>query len=247
MGTAFGLGYNYSPKVTVGALMGVSLTSYDLANNNGNGTVNNYYTGLYTTYGRKEGFILKASAIMGYSQYKGERKMNTLSLVAKNSHTGWNGALRVQGGYGISVNTFSIEPFTALGYSMARQRAYQENNADAFNLSVPESTTQVLRPEVGLKLQTSFTAHETIFQPLVTGSIVKEYPIRKSASATLRFSDSTDTFQTPVPNETKTFGLLSVGCVAVLKNNLSLSGMVSGKISRHEQGAEIMAKASYAF
>ncbi len=246
-GAAFGVGRNITPTVTVGGMTGFSGTAYDLEQNSGNGNVGNYYVGVYSSYEEKKGIDLKGSAIVGYSRYYAERKINALSITAKNRHTGWNLGLRSQLGYKFWYETLLAEPFVALGYALSRQRGYEEYNAGALNLNIPGEKSQYLSPEVGAKFQTSFVRDDIMWQPLLIGSIVKDYPLRKKDSANIRFADTSSTFSTPIPTETKTYGKLSLGCVAILPSSLSLSAIISGKLGRHEKGADVVFKVTRPF
>ena len=119
--------------------------------------------------------------------------------------------------------------------------------AGAFNLSMPSSFAQSLSTEVGARFQRSVMVHKTLLQPLASVSILQEKPLKNQEATTLHFTDSSDNFTSPTSNERKTYAIVAIGCSALFKNNIILSPLLTGKVSRHEQAAEFVLKGSYGF
>jgi outer membrane autotransporter protein len=246
-GTAFGVGHRISPNVTLGMLMGVSLNSYTLDRNNGNGTINNHYIGFYGGYAPSEGLNLKGSTMIGQDRYKSQRNITVLSLSANNIHRGWDASGNIEASYKFKYDTSVLSPYVRFGYSKTHQNGYQETNAGVFNLNVPSSNTQTLTTEVGTRFQHSVMLHDTLLQPLIGVSVLREQPIQKQGNAKLSFADSNNNFSIPTPNQMKAYVTSTIGCVALFKNNITLSSLLTGKIKRHERAIELVLKGSYEF
>lgn len=246
-GTAIGAGYNINENITVGALIGGAVSSYTLDQNQGNGSTNNYYGGFYGGYIPPEGLTVKGSVIAGKDRYTSERNITALSLIAKNTHTGWNVSGRTEVGYQFRHDTNTLTPFVSVGVSKSYQNGYQETNAYPFNLNIPSAENQTLSSEVGIKFQKSLVINETLVKPLVSFSIMRDQPLRKQGDAVLSFTDSSNTFAIPASNQRKTYAAASIGVASVLSDSLTISSLVTGKAKHHEHAIEAVIKLTYAF
>ena len=88
---------------------------------------------------------------------------------------------------------------------------------------------------------------ETLIKPLVGLSISREAPLRKQGNTTLSFTDSSTPFAVPASNQIKTYANVSIGGTVMTAAHVSVSALVTGKIKKHERGAEAVLKVSYAF
>jgi outer membrane autotransporter protein len=121
------------------------------------------------------------SVIYGQSRYTAERNINALGLIAKNSHKGWDASGQIQTGYKISYGDFSVDPFASVGARYSYQNAYQETNANPFNLSISSATTKTATIELGSKFQQSMVVNETMVNPMISLSAYREQPLAKQS------------------------------------------------------------------
>jgi uncharacterized protein with beta-barrel porin domain len=248
-GGVMGAGRRVLPNIILGVLAGGAVNSYAQDEKKGDGNISNMYAGVYAAYSKPEGgFRVNGSVIGSQSHYKGNRNIKSLNLVAGNSHKGWDASGHIQAGYKIRYGrSSSVDPFVSVGFAHSYQEAYSETNANPFNLNVSSSTTQMGSIEIGSKFERSFMVNEAIVKPLLIVSALREHPIKKPTSATLSFTESGGSFTVPVSTQIKTYATATAGCVVMLKNNVSVSALVSGKIKKHEQAVSAVLKVSYNF
>jgi outer membrane autotransporter protein len=247
-GTAFGVGHYVSENIIMGVLTGGSISSYSQDFSNGTGDIDAGYLGIYGGYEKSEGGLnIDGSVTYGQSRYTSERNISALGLTAKGSHRGWDGSGRVRLGYKVYSGNSSVDPFVELGYRYSYEGSYQENNAGAFNLSVPSSTGKAVDIEIGARFEHTMLVNEVLVKPLIGISALRENPIDKKTNANLGFTDTGNLFSVPISNEIKTYATATIGCVAMFTNNVTLSALATGKARKHETGAELVLKASYAF
>ena len=248
IGTAMGAGGKVTQNLILGVLVGGAMNSYTQDHTSGDGSVDNYYAGLYGGYAMPgSGFHVDGSIILGQSKYTGDRNLSALGLVAKNSHKGWDASGQIQTGYKISYVDFSVDPFAAVGARYSYQNAYQETNANPFNLSISSATTKTATIELGSKFQSSMMVNETMVSPMISLSAYREQPLSKQSNATMNFTDGGNSFSVPVSNQIKTFAKVTVGVASMFTNNVTISALVTGKIRKHEKSVEALVKVSYAF
>jgi outer membrane autotransporter protein len=246
-GTAIGAGYNLTQKLTLGVLMGGTINSYTLDQNQGNGTANNYYAGIYGGYGGQEGLTVKGSLIFGQDRYTSQRNITALSLSAKNTHRGWNVSGRSEIGYKFRYGVNTLTPFVGVGLSKSYQNGYQETNAYPFNLNIPPTINKTLSTEIGIKFEKSIVINDALLKPLVGFSIIRDQPLQKQGNSVLSFADSSNIFAVPALNEIKTYAAATVGIASSLSDKITISSLVTGKIKHHERAVEAVVKFTYAF
>lgn len=185
--------------------------------------------------------------IIGQDRYTSERNITALSLVAKNTHTGWNVSGSTEVGYQLRYGTNTLTPFVDIGASKSDQNDYQETNAYPFNLNISSADNQTLSSEIGIKFQKALVINDTLVKPLVSFSIMSDQPLRKQGGAILSFTDSSNTFAVPAVNQTKTYAAASVGVASVLSDSITISSLVTGKARHHEHTVKAVIKLTYAF
>ncbi|MBY0281023.1 MAG: autotransporter domain-containing protein [Alphaproteobacteria bacterium] len=246
-GTVVGAGYNITPELTLGVLVGGTSSSYTSDQNQGNGSTANYYGGLYGGYAKPEGLNIKGSVVFGQDRYTSQRNLTALSLSAKNTHRGWNASGNTEIGYQFRYKKNSLTPFVGVGLSRTYQNSYQETNAYPFNLNIPPSTNKTLSTEIGVKFQTVTAIDDILIKPLMSLSVQKQQPLQRQGDATLSFADSASTFTAPASNEIKTYLASTIGFAAAFSQKITLSCLVTGKLRRHERAVEAVSKITYAF
>ncbi len=121
----------------------------------GEGKINSYYGGLYTTWRPEEYyFYIDASFIGAFNSYEGSRNIQfaTIDRKAKNNHQGYELAGQLGVGVLLSVDNLLFQPFARGEYIFVHEGSYNERNAQAFDLHIKSKNSDLWRGEAGLNL-----------------------------------------------------------------------------------------------
>lgn len=126
----------------------------------GDGNINSYYGGLYTTWRPEEYFFyIDASFISAFNSYEGTRniKFASINRKAKNHHQGYELAGQLGVGALLDVCGCLFQPFARGEYIFLHEGDYNERGAQAFDLHIKSKNSDLWRGEIGLNLSGCIT------------------------------------------------------------------------------------------
>ncbi len=121
----------------------------------GDGDINSYYGGLYTTWRPEEYyFYIDASFIGAFNSYEGTRniKFASINRKAKNHHQGYELAGQLGVGALLDVSGCLFQPFARGEYIFVHEGDYNERGAQSFDLHINRKNSDLWRGEIGLNL-----------------------------------------------------------------------------------------------
>ncbi len=157
-GTAAGLDYALTERVTLGANFGYSYTSMNLDNDFGAGRINSLYGSLYGTAFGERSYLggvpyLEGILCYGHHDYKNNRliSIGTIQRGANSTHQGNSFSVFTEGGYAVPVKKWSVQPFASLLFTHLAEGSVQETGADSLNMQIDARQTNSVVSELGLR------------------------------------------------------------------------------------------------
>jgi outer membrane autotransporter protein len=173
---AAGFDYKFPSNVYLGALGAYTHSKVDWHKHAGNGNINSYYGGLYSSY-LNNYFFINLSAIGSYNHYWDKRsiKFGAINRHAEAKHPGLsaNGHLDL-GFISSSKRKFQFYPFGQVDYTYLHQKKYHEHKAQSLNLHVSKYNATMLRNELGLQSRYCIRAGHNFVIPSAKLSWVRE-------------------------------------------------------------------------
>lgn len=156
-GFATGVDVHFMNYFSAGAIGGYTDTEARWSLNQGSGSVNSGYAGLYVSaigdlaYGN-------LSVIGGFSGYNGNRVIQYGSVfeTAVSSHNGLQVLSHADTGLNFKFGGFAFRPFDAFDFIAQTEDAYVESGAGVYDLSVAKMHADMIRNELGMQFPICF-------------------------------------------------------------------------------------------
>jgi uncharacterized protein with beta-barrel porin domain len=159
IGTAYGLDYALTDRLTLGANFGYAYTSINQDNNFGAGRINSLYGSLYGTYNGERSYLggipyLESILCYGHHMYNNNRRIRigTIERGADSDHDGNSFSVFMEAGYALPVKQWAVQPFASLLYTHLNEGSIQETGADSLNMTVDGRQTNSVVSELGLRV-----------------------------------------------------------------------------------------------
>lgn len=163
-----------------GLATGYLYTHLDWRHSGGGADIQKAFGAIYGGY-HIEWLAIDASITGGANFYDVERKIrfDAIQRRAKNSHMGYFFTPRIGIAFDNTVLTeeLLIEAFGSLEYFYLYQPSYSEHGAQSLNLRVHRKTTQLVRPEIGVKILVEMAIGRACLRPYVGVSWIDKIPV----------------------------------------------------------------------
>ncbi len=141
----------------LGGVIGYALDTIEWDKHRGDGSINEFYGGIYGGF-RSCHFYIQGASLGSFDHYKATRKITligeqNLLLERSASHysPGWSASSYLETGFSIGKKIL-FEPFARADYVFVQQKAFTESGADSLNLHVQKHNSNLLRAEAGAKM-----------------------------------------------------------------------------------------------
>jgi outer membrane autotransporter protein len=185
-GTAAGLDFALTERLTLGANFGYSYTSMTLDNDFGAGRINSLYGSLYGTYYGPRSYLggipyLEGIFCYGHHDYKNNRliRIGPFQGGADSTHQGNSFSVFMEGGYAVPVQQWSVQPFASLLYTHLDEGGIQETGADVLNMQIDARQTNSVVSELGLRVARPIKTSKGILIPEVKAAWQHDFAVDK--------------------------------------------------------------------
>jgi uncharacterized protein with beta-barrel porin domain len=243
-GAALGIDGCFAEYFYGGILGAYTDSSIHWNQNQGKGTIQTGYAGLYLS-GISDMFYGNLSVLGGWSHYKGHRNIiyPGVDLTAVNTHGGNQLLSHADTGINLGYRGFTVRPFDSFDYITQTEGDFTETGAGDYNLHVKKSNAILVRNELGVQFAgcLCFQASRWTISPKF--SWVREVRIRGSGY-TSQFDGTDVLFQSTgyFPNRSLfSPGVLVTGLVwqDKLAIDLYYNGEFCHKYSDHNYGGQV--------
>lgn len=172
-----GIDGNYA-HASLGLLAAYQLDQLTWGQHAGDATMRTAYAGGYAMYTTNY-FLIDLSALIGYTTYHANRRIQFSSISRKASGT-FNS---YEGVAGIGVGSYNtlcgIEwvPFGRVDYVYLSQKAFKERNADSLNLRIGHLNSSMVQAEVGVFFERTCTFTYGLFTPKLSLSYLGQFAV----------------------------------------------------------------------
>jgi outer membrane autotransporter protein len=168
----------FSSRVFFGGGASYSATFLDWKESRGDGHIHEILGGLYASYVDQR-FFVNLTALAGVNLYDLHRriKFSTISRTAESSSYGYEISPHVAVGVNLLPERFStaLQLFGDADYFYFNRKRFQEFGAQSLNLDVRTKTSNMMRSEVGARLNHTVTKQGGCFAPYIGLSWVGKY------------------------------------------------------------------------
>lgn len=248
--TQFGFDHQVTDNVLLGVMAGVGRTSYRLSDNYGDGKVNSYHIGTYSSVHITPEFYIDTLVSYGFNNLKGNRKINFSGFEAETSqkhHVHQFGGI-IDTGYEIFLpSNFILTPMAGIGILTLKEEGYREIGADTLGLNVKGQRRTYFQNKFGAQLAKYFKTGETQFYGFIRGAYTYRKGLKNAHKVTSSFIGQLPDFTVVGDKQNHNFFSPAVGLTALFKNDVYISIGYNGDLGKKQKSHEGFFKIGYKF
>lgn len=225
-GIVLGADYCFFESLYLGVAGSYTHSHIDWKDNRGDGDINSYYGGVYSSYLFEKGY-LSASILGAYNDYDTYRRIHFVSIdrTAEGSHSGGEVLSNLSGGYNFYWNRLLAQPFVRLDYFYLHENGFREEGAQSLNLDVSSRDSNMLRNELGFNFSYCYSRNDSFIVPNIKLSWIRESRFnsdKRYQTAFIEFQNTNGFFGVDTNSPTRNLFSPGVG-VKWLRNLCALS------------------------
>ncbi|MBI3428747.1 MAG: autotransporter domain-containing protein [Actinobacteria bacterium] len=232
-GLSFGVDGTFANRFLIGLVTGGATTWYNWKEGFGNGSIDSYYLGVYTSF-FQAGFYADLSLLYGKNWIHTKRKIGFVQRAAYGKHPAKELSEVVQVGYQFEVRSVWMEPYFNVSLYQMHESAYKERGAASINLSVASNHTNFYRTELGYALSRPIPLGFSTLSPSFKASWVHKQAYNCPHDMVAAFQNQTITFVTEGDFQVRNFGSVGADVLYETKDHFYIDAAYVGEFSDQE-------------
>jgi len=248
--TKLGFDHQFTDQILVGFMAGYGNTSYKLSDHYGDGKINSYHLGSYSSIHITPEFYVDTLVSYGMNNLKGTRKINFSGFEAEASqkHHAHHFGGMIDTGYEIYLpSNFSITPMAGIGILSLKEEGYREIGADTLGLNVRRQRRTYIQHKFGAQLAKHFMLDEMQFYGFIRGAYTYRKGLKNAHRVTSSFIGQLPSFTVFGDKKNHSFFSPGAGLTALFKNDVYISIGYNGDLGKKQKSHEGFFKIGYKF